>query len=72
MVAADGGFFDRSIYPLNLSVGPRMIDLGKPVLDIAFPAAHIEHLGDVADSLSFGVTRRKPELDAVVVQTLWT
>ena len=68
VVATDGGFLDGSIHSLDLYIGPRMIDLGEAMLDPMFPAAHIEHVGNVPGSRTLGVARREPELDAVVGQ----
>ena len=47
VVALDGGFLDRAVHPLDLAIGPGMLDLGQAVLDAVFPAAHVEHVGDV-------------------------
>ena len=33
MVALDRGFLDRPVHPLDLSVGPRVIDLGEAMFD---------------------------------------
>lgn len=68
VVATDCGFFDGSSHSLNLSIGPRMIDLGEAMLDPMFSAAHIEHVGNVPGSRTLGVARREPELDAVIGQ----
>ena len=33
VIGFQGGFLDRPVHPLHLTVGPRMIGLGQPVLD---------------------------------------
>ena len=40
--ALDGRFLDRAVHPLDLSVGPGMLDLGEPVLDAMFVADAVE------------------------------
>lgn len=69
MVTADDGFFDLPIHSLNLAVCPRMIDLGKAMLNAVFPAAYVKHVGDVSGRRTLGVARREPELDAIVCQS---
>ena len=41
MIALDGGFFDRWVHAFDLTVGPRMLDLGEAVLNAVLAAAHI-------------------------------
>ena len=65
MVALDGCFLDCPVHPLDLAVGPGMPDLGEPVLDAVFAAAHVEHVGDVPGGRPVGVAWREGELDAV-------
>jgi hypothetical protein len=43
MVAFDGGLLDCAVHPLDLAVGSGMLDLGEPVFDLIFVAAHVEH-----------------------------
>ena len=64
--ALDGGIFDGAVHALHLSVRPRMVDLGEPVLDAVLVASHVEHVGHVSRCRPVGVARRKAELDAVV------
>ena len=45
MVSLDSRLFDRPVHPLDLAVGLGMLDLGEPVLDPVFVAAHFEHVG---------------------------
>lgn len=61
--ALDGGVLDGAVHPLHLSVGPRMIDFGEPVLDAVLVANPVE---DVVERIF--VTRVIGELDAVVRQ----
>jgi hypothetical protein len=44
MMALYGRFLDRPVHALDLPVGPRMLDLGEPVLDAVLPAPHVEHM----------------------------
>ena len=66
VIALDGGFLDSPVHAFDLAVSPRMLDLGKPVLDAILAAAHVEHMGHVPGRGTIGVTRRKGELNAVV------
>jgi hypothetical protein len=66
--ALDRRVLDGSVHPLDLAVGPWMIDLGEAVLDAVFLASHGEHVGHVAGRWAVGVTRREAGLDAVVGQ----
>ena len=66
MIALNGGFFDRSVHAFDLTVGPRMLDLGEAVLNAVLAAAHIKHMGQVPGRWAIGVTRRKCELNAVI------
>jgi hypothetical protein len=43
MVALNGGLLERSVHPLNLTIGPRMVWLGQPVLDAVRITEHVEH-----------------------------
>ena len=58
--APDGGALDGSVPPLDLPVGPGMIDPGEPVLDAVLVADPIE---DVVEGVF--VTDMVGELDAV-------
>ena len=66
MKAFDGRFLNRAVHPLDLTVGPKMVRLGKPVLDVIGFADHVKaHLarpGGVAVAWLLG------ELNAVVGQ----
>ncbi len=68
VIALDGGILDGPVHPLHLSIRPRMLDFGQPVLDAILSAPHIEHVRDVARCWSIGVAGWKGELDAVVCQ----
>ena len=63
MIPFDGGLLEGPVHPLDLPVGPGMIDLGEPVLDIVSPANTIE---DVAGECPDGLSVRK--LNAIVGQ----
>lgn len=64
--AFDGGFLDGAVHPLDLAVGPRVLDLGQTVLDAVLAAAHAEHMLHVAGSRTTGIARQKSELDPIV------
>ena len=68
MKALDGRFFDGPVHPLDLPVGPGMVDLGEPMLDVVLATAHLEHVGGESGGWSVGVAGRQAELDAVVGQ----
>lgn len=40
--ALNGGVLDRAVHALDLTVGPRMVGLGQPVLDAVGLANHVE------------------------------
>lgn len=44
----DGGLIDGPVHLLDVSIGSRMPDLGKPVFDAVLAATHVEHIGRVA------------------------
>jgi hypothetical protein len=64
MVSLDGCFLDCSVHPFDLAVGPWVLDLGEPVFDPVFVAAHVEHMGHPCGCRAVGVARREGELDA--------
>ena len=68
MVALDGGFFDRPVHALDLSVGPRVLDFGQAVLNAVLAASHVEHMHHRGGCQSTRVARREGELDAIVRQ----
>jgi len=59
MIALNGGFLDCPVHTFDLAVGPRMLDLGKPVLDPVLAAAHVEHMGHAPGRWAIGVARWK-------------
>ena len=59
VTAFDGGLFEYRVQAFNLSVGRRMVRFGERVFDAVFPAAHVEHVGDVPGCGAVFVTRRK-------------
>ena len=65
MIALDGRFFDCSVHALDLAIRPWMLDLGQPVFDAIFPAAHIEHMRHVSCRRAIRVARRESELDPI-------
>ena len=64
--AFDGCLLNRAVHPLDLTVGPRMLRLGKPVLDVISFADHVEAY--LARPGGVTVARLLGELDAVVGQ----
>ena len=42
VVALDRGFLDCAVHALDLAVGPRVVRLGKPVVDLVCAADHVE------------------------------
>lgn len=63
--ALDGGLLDDPVHPLDLSVGPRMFDLGKPMFNAVLEA---NPANEVIKRVS--ITRLVRELDTVVGQHL--
>src|SRR5882757_7022828 len=55
VIALDGGFLDCAVHALDLTVRPRVLDLGQPVLDAVLAAAHVEHMGHVPGRWADGV-----------------
>ena len=68
VVAFDGSVLDGSVHSFDLSIRPGVFDLGQPVVDIIFAAAHIEHVGEIGCGRAIPVARRQGELDAIVGQ----
>ena len=68
MVAFDGGLFDRSVHPLDLAIGPRVVRLGEAVLDAAFAADLVEAVDAIASSPAIPVARQVGALDAIIGQ----
>ena len=65
MVALNGRFLDRAVHALDLTVCPRMLDLGQAMFD-AVLAADIEHVRHVSSCRTISVARREGKLDAIV------
>ena len=66
IVALDGRFLDRAVHALDLTIGPGMLDLGQPMFDAIFLAAHTEHVCHVSCRRAVCVARRESELDPIV------
>ena len=66
MIASDGRFLDRPVHALDLTVGPRVLDLSQPMFDPVLPAAHVEHMRHVSRRRAIRVAWRESELNAVV------
>ena len=66
MEALDGCPCDRAVHSLDLTVGPKMVWLGEPVLDAVRLADHVEaHLPRPG---SVKIARLLSELDTIVSQ----
>ncbi len=57
----DSSFFNRSVHPLDLSIGPWMLNLGKTMFNATFSANPIK---DVLRGVA--ITGAVRELDAVI------
>lgn len=68
VIPFDGGVLDGSVHPLDLTVGPRMVGLGQPVVDAMAPAGPVEGMAAQHCRGAFTVFRQVSELDAVVGQ----
>ena len=55
VLAFDGGVLDRSFDAFDLAIYPGMFDLGQPVFDAVFTAAHVKHMGHVCCCQSVSV-----------------
>ena len=64
-----GGVFDGSVHPLGLPVGPRMVGLGQPMLDVMLAADTVEDVASKAGlygGLAATVLRQVGEGHAIV------
>ena len=61
--AFDGSLLDGAVHALDLSVGPRVVRFGEPVLDLVRLADHVE--AHLARSGGVAVARLLGELDAI-------
>ncbi len=68
MIALDRGLFEGPVHPLDLTVGPWVVGLGQPVLDVAFSADLVEAIDAVRGGGAAAVLGRLGELDAIVGQ----
>jgi len=77
VVTLDGRVLDRAVHPLDLTVGPRVLRPGGPMVDVGFGAGEFEGVG--AEQLSVrhrlsdqrhrrAASARRREVDAVVGQ----
>jgi hypothetical protein len=48
VITPDGRLLERSVHPLDLAVGPRMVGLGEAMLDAMIAADAIEQVQTVA------------------------
>ena len=55
VIALDGGFLDRAVHTFDLTIGPRMPDLGQLVLNAVLATAHVKHMGRVPGRWAIGV-----------------
>lgn len=68
MVALDGRLLEGPVHALDLAIGPRVVWLGEPMLDVVRPADLVEAVDAVQGSRASTVLRQLGELDAVVGQ----
>src|SRR4029077_16291949 len=66
MVASDGRFLDRPVHALDLTVGPRVLDLGQPMFDPVLPAVYVEHMRHGSRRRAIRIAWREGELNAIV------
>jgi hypothetical protein len=66
VVAFDGGLFERAVHPFDLAVGPGVIGLREPVLDVVFVANAVEHVASPQRRRPHAILWQIGELDAVV------
>ena len=64
----NGGFLNRAVHSLDLTVGPGMIDFGEAMFDAILSASHVEDVRRIAGGWAIGLARREAELDTVVRQ----
>ena len=66
VVAFDGCVLDRAVHPLDLTIGPRVVRLGEPMVDAVFTADLVEAVDPVTRCPAIAVARQVGELDAVI------
>jgi hypothetical protein len=66
VVAVDGNFFDGSVHPFDLTVGPGMVGFGEPVIDTVSVTDAVEGLPAEASDGALAVPGQIRELDAIV------
>src|SRR6516162_1577563 len=75
MVTLDGRFLDRAVHALDLTIGPRMLDLGQPMFDAILLAAQIEHMCRVSCRRAVRVSWWESELGPIIgedrVDVVW-
>lgn len=54
MISSDGGFLDRAVHPLDLSVGPGMIGFGQSMVDVVDGTGVFKGMGSKDFSLGDG------------------
>lgn len=64
----DRGVFDRSVHALGLTIGPWMVGLGEPVLDIVLAADAVEAVATNSGRWSVSILWQVGEWDTVVGQ----
>ena len=68
VVALDRRLLEGPVHALDLAIGPRVVWLGQPMLDVVRPADLVEAVDAVQGSRASTVLRQLGELDAVVGQ----
>jgi hypothetical protein len=57
---------EGSVHPLDLTIGPRMVWLGQPVLDTIGRTKHVEHMDAPSRYWPEASLRQISKLDAIV------
>lgn len=68
MIPVNRGLLDRAVPPLDLPIGPGMLDFGKPMFNPIFFAPHVKHMGHVDRCGTRYISWREGELDTSIRQ----
>ena len=66
MLALDGGVLDGAVHAFDLTIGPWVVGLGKPMLDAVLVADLIEAVDAIACGPAIAIAGLVGELDAIV------
>ena len=68
VIAFDCCLLDRTVHAFDLTVGPWVLRLGKPVFDVMAPTSAVEGMATPASGWAVTVLRQVSELDAIIGQ----